>query len=220
MDAIECGPTFSASLDQVIGLMAGGSGAFNGAVEGAEDSESGGRLAVATLNVGPLDSVIGVAASGSTPYVKGLLREAAERGALTGSVTCAPNAPISGLAQHPIEIVTGPEVIMGSTRLKAGTAQKMALNMITTGVMVRVGRTFDNLMTDMRISNAKLSERAVVIVSEATGLPMAEARTLLERCNGEMKTAIVCALKGITPDEARRWLTDTKGSLNRIQETS
>jgi N-acetylmuramic acid 6-phosphate etherase len=196
--------------------MAGGSGAFTGAVEAAEDSESGGRLAVATLNVGSLDSVIGVAASGSTPYVKGLLREAAERGALTGSIACAPNAPISGLAQHPIEVVTGPEVITGSTRLKAGTAQKMVLNMITTGVMVRVGRTFNNLMTDMRITNAKLSERAVVIVSEATGLPMAEARTLLERCNGEMKTAIVCALKSVAPDEARQRLAEAKGNLNQI----
>jgi N-acetylmuramic acid 6-phosphate etherase len=217
LDAAECAPTFSATPDEVAGILAGGPAAMVNSVEGAEDDEAAGRAAIAERNVGPLDSVIGVAASGSTPFVQGALREASERGALTGSISNAPRAPISALAQYPITVVIGPEVITGSTRLKAGTAQKMILNMISTGVMVQVGRTFNNLMTDMQASNVKLRERAVIIVTDATGLSRDEARALLQQCDGEMKTAITCALTGSPPDEARQRLAAVGGNLNRLK---
>ncbi len=216
LDAVECRPTFGVSSEQVIGLIAGGPGAVTGSIEGAEDSEADGRAAIAELNVSTKDTVIGVAASGSTPYVQGILREAAERGALTGAIVNVPNSPVAALAQHPIVLPVGPEVIMGSTRLRAGTAQKLALNMLTTGVMVRAGRTFDNLMTDVQMSNDKLKGRARVIVSEATGLSETEAADLLDQCDGEIKTAIAAHLLAITPEAARRHLAEVSGDLNRL----
>ncbi|MCC7447039.1 MAG: N-acetylmuramic acid 6-phosphate etherase [Anaerolineae bacterium] len=216
LDAAECIPTFNTRPDQVIGLMAGGAAALTTSIEGSEDDEAAGRAAIADLNVGTQDCVIGIAASGSTPFVQGVLKAAVQRGALTGSIACAPDAPISALAQHAIEIITGPEIITGSTRLKAGTAQKMVLNMITTGVMVRVGKTFNNLMVDMQPTNQKLRERARIIVAEATGLDLDAAGALLDQCNGEIKTAITAALTGDSPDEARQRLAAVSGNVNRI----
>ncbi len=218
LDAAECIPTFNTRPDQVVGLMAGGAAALTTSIEGSEDDDAAGRTAIAALNIGPQDCVIGIAASGSTPYVQGVLKESVHRGALTGSIACAPDAPISALAQHAIEIITGPEMITGSTRLKAGTAQKMVLNMITTGVMVRVGKTFNNLMVDMQPTNQKLRERARVIVAEATGLDLESAGTLLDRCNGEIKTAITAALTGDSPDEARQRLAAVNGNVNRVKD--
>ena len=217
LDAVECRPTFGMTSDQVIGLIAGDEQAITHSIEGAEDDESGGRAALAALNVVAADSVIGVAASGTTPYVIGALKAAAERGALTGAVINVPRSPIAALAEHPIPLAVGPEVIMGSTRLRAGTAQKLVLNMITTGVMVRVGRTFGNLMTDMQASNIKLQGRARVIVSEATGVDDRAAGDLLAHSNGEIKTAITMALLHISAQEARHQLEILGGNLNNIK---
>jgi N-acetylmuramic acid 6-phosphate etherase len=218
LDAAECIPTFNTRPDQVVGLMAGGAAALTTSIEGSEDDEAAGRAAIAALNIGAQHCVIGIAASGSTPYVQGVLKEAVQRGALTGSIACAPDAPISALSQHAIEVITGPEMITGSTRLKAGTAQKMVLNMITTGVMVRVGKTFNNLMVDMQPTNRKLRERARVIVAEAAGLDPEAAGALLDRCNGEIKTAITAALTGESPDEARQRLAAVNGNVNRVMD--
>lgn len=216
LDSAECRPTFGTMPDQVVGILAGGAVAMFQSVEGAEDDEAQGRAEIAARNVGSLDCVIGVAASGSTPFVSGALLEALERDALTGGVVNVVDAPILELAQHPVIVPTGPEVITGSTRLKAGTAQKMVLNMISTGVMVRAGRTFGNLMTDMQASNLKLHHRAKVIVAEATGFSIEEAATLLDQCNHEIKTAIAAALLHTTPEIARQRLAEVNGNVNRI----
>jgi len=216
LDAAECVPTFGTTDAQVVGILAGGMGAMFHAVEGAEDDETAGRAAIAERQVGPLDTVIGVAASGRTPFVRGTLIEAGVRGALTGCVVNVVRAPLCTLVQHPITLATGPEALTGSTRLKAGSAQKMALNMISTGVMARVGRTYGNLMTDMRMSNIKLRGRAVRIVADATGLDETAARDLLERCGGEMKTAIAAALLNLEPETARERLNAAHGNLNRM----
>lgn len=216
LDASECTPTFGTPSDRVIGLMAGGNEALFRSIENAEDGEISGQEAIAALNVGPADSVIGVAASGSTPFVVSVLREADARGALTGSIANVADAEISTLVQHPIVIITGPEVITGSTRLKAGTAQKMVLNMLSTGVMVRIGRTYSNLMVDMQTTNHKLRERAQVIVAEATNLSLEDAEVLLAQSQGEIKTAIAAALLGLTPNEARQRLATVGGNLNRV----
>lgn len=216
LDASECPPTFGTPPERVVGIVAGGYDALTKASEGMEDSEQAGREVLAALNAGPLDSVIGVAASGTTPFVQGVMREAINRGALTGCIVNAVNAPISVLAEYPVVVPTGPEVILGSTRLKAGTAQKMILNMISTGLMLRVGRVYSNLMTDMKLSNAKLRDRARHIVVEATGLSLEKAGELLTECGNEMKTAIAAALLNLTPDEARARLAAVDGDLGQV----
>ncbi|MBX3081920.1 MAG: N-acetylmuramic acid 6-phosphate etherase [Anaerolineae bacterium] len=216
LDAAECRPTFSISPDRVIGLLAGGESAMFRSLEGAEDDADMGRQAILDRNVGALDSVIGVAASGSTPFVRGALEAAAAHGALSASITNVVNAPISALVQHPIVLATGPEALTGSTRLKAGSAQKMTLNMITTGVMVRVGRTFGNLMTDVQTSNNKLRHRAIVIVADATGLDHAAAADILARCSGDIKTAIVAALLNVAPEDASAQLAAAHGNIGKV----
>lgn len=214
LDAVECLPTFGVSQATVMGILAGGPGALLGSIEQAEDDEADGHAQLAALGVNALDSVIGIAASGSTPFVIGALREAAKREALTAAIANTVKAPIHALAHYPLAAPVGAEVIMGSTRLRAGTAQKMILNMLTTGVMVRAGRTFGNLMTDMQSSNSKLRGRAQLIVAEATGLPIDQAAALLERCAGEMKTAVAAQLLNIDAAEARLRLARVQGNLN------
>ncbi len=194
LDAVECRPTFGVTPEQVMGILAGGNDAMMNSIEGAEDDEAEGRAQIAGRDVGDLDTVIGVAASGSTPFVIGILKEAAERGALTGSITNVVDAPISRLAQYPLVAATGPEVLTGSTRLRAGTAQKLLLNMLTTGIMVRAGRTLDNLMIDMAASNLKLNHRAKVIVQDATGLSIEQAAILLAEADGNIRHAIESGL--------------------------
>lgn len=216
LDAAECRPTFGVTPTQVVGILAGGQRAMLEAVEGAEDDDKAGYFAIAERNVGALDSVIGVAASGSTPFVYGALQEAIKRGALTGCIVNVMDAPISEIVGYPIVLPTGPEALTGSTRLKAGTAQKLVLNMISTGIMRRVGRMYHNLMTDMQAGNVKLRERATRIVAEATGLDLDAASTLLTRCNNEMKTAIASALLRISPEQARSRLAEMHGNLNRL----
>jgi N-acetylmuramic acid 6-phosphate etherase len=213
LDAAECVPTFGTQPEQVVAVLAGGMPALTLAVEGAEDDRAAGGAAITALDVGALDSVIGVAASGSTPFVIGALEAAKALGALTGCVVNVVESPIAALVAHPICIATGAEVLMGSTRLKAGTAQKLALNMLSTGAMLRAGRIYENLMTDMRAANVKLRERAAVIVAEAAQLDLAQARDILDACDGEMKTAIVAARLGVLPEEARARLVAVKGDL-------
>ncbi|HET9659616.1 MAG TPA: N-acetylmuramic acid 6-phosphate etherase [Thermomicrobiales bacterium] len=213
LDASECPPTFGADPGQVVGWLAGGTRALTHATERLEDDAQAGADAVEEIGVRPLDSVVGLTASGRTPFVLGAMDAARGRGAFTIGVTC--NAP--SLLDERVEVmiapITGPEVIAGSTRLKAGTAQKMVLNMLSTGTMIRLGKTFGNLMVDVNASNAKLRERAIRIVQEATGLPRAEAAAALETAGGETKTAIVAVLTGLPADEARAKIAAANGSV-------
>jgi N-acetylmuramic acid 6-phosphate etherase len=215
LDAAECPPTYSTPPGLVVALLAGGPQALTESIEGAEDEPQTGAQAIADLRVTELDSIVGIAASGTTPYVLGALRAARARGALTVSLACNHPSPMAELAQIAIAPLVGPEVITGSTRMKAGTAQKLVLNMLSTGVMVRLGKTYGNLMVDMQAKNTKLKQRALRIVCEATGLESGVAAALLETCNGDVKVAIVAALTGLEPDAARHRLADT-GQVVRI----
>jgi len=215
LDASECPPTFGTSPELVVGLIAGGTAALTDAVEGAEDDREGGTREIAELDVNENDSVIGIAASGRTPYAIGGLQEAKARRALTVSITCNRPSPLGELAEISIALVVGPEVVSGSTRLKAGTAQKMVLNMISTGVMIRLGKTYSNLMVDVQPTNVKLRQRARRIVAEATGLNAQRAAEILSACNGEVKTAIVATLAGVSPELARIRLRETGGYVRK-----
>ncbi len=217
VDASEMPPTFSLPHGLVIGLMAGGEQAMFRAVEGAEDKSEWGRDDIARLNVNELDSVIGIAASGRTPYAIGALQEANARGALTISFACARPAPIHDAAEINIAPLTGPEVIEGSTRLKAGTATKLVLNMISTIVMIKLGKTYGNLMVDLIPSNQKLRERARRIVERATSLSAHDAQMLLDQC-GDVKTAIVAHHARLSPRDARERLQRAGGSIRRALE--
>lgn len=213
LDAAECPPTFNVPGGMVVGLIAGGERAFVHAVEGAEDSEALGAADVARLAVGARDVVVGIAASGRTPYAIGVLRAARASGALTIAIACNRDAPISAMAEHAIETVTGPEVLTGSTRLKAGTAQKLVLNLLSTGVMVKLGKTYGNLMVDVQATNAKLLARSRRIVADATGLDPAAAARALDAAGGEVKTAIVAARLSIDPASARERLRAADGRV-------
>jgi N-acetylmuramic acid 6-phosphate etherase len=215
LDASECPPTFGTHPELVVGLIAGGPAALTEAVEGAEDDPEGGAREIAELGVNASDSVIGIAASGRTPYAIGGLRESKKRGALTVSITCNRPSPLGDLAEISIAPIVGPEVVSGSTRLKAGTAQKMVLNMISTAVMIRMGKTYSNLMVDVQPTNVKLRQRARRIVAEATGLDLQRATEVLSACHGEVKTAIVVILAGISPDLARIRLQEAGGYVRK-----
>ena len=179
LDASECPPTYGVPPGLVIGLIAGGDRALRDAVEAAEDSAGQAWKDLQAHAPNADDTLIGIAASGTTPYVIGGLREARAAGLLTGCVTCNPGAPVTEACDHPIVAVVGPEVVTGSTRMKSGTAQKLVLNMITTTVMIRLGRVKDNRMVDMKLSNAKLIDRGTQMIVEATGLPYEEAQRQL-----------------------------------------
>jgi N-acetylmuramic acid 6-phosphate etherase len=215
LDASECPPTFGTLPELVVGLIAGGPIALTEAVEGAEDDREGGAREIAELDVNENDCVIGIAASGRTPYAIGGLREAKKRGALTVSIACNRPSPLEELAEIGIAPVVGAEVVSGSTRLKAGTAQKMVLNMISTAVMIRLGKTYSNLMVDVQPTNVKLRQRARRIVAEATGLNLQRASEILSACNGEVKTAIVAIVAGISPELARIRLHETGGYVRK-----
>ncbi len=212
VDASEMPPTYNVPHDLVIGLIAGGQAAMFNTAEDVEDNAELGRADVARLNVNALDSVVGIAASGRTPYVIGALQEARERGALAVSIACTSPAAMHDAAQINISLLTGPEVVTGSTRMKAGTATKLALNMISTSLMIKMGKTYGNLMVDLQPSNSKLRDRARRIVIAATGVSQDEAQRLLETC-GEVKTAIVVALTGCSVDEARDRLQRAGGRV-------
>jgi N-acetylmuramic acid 6-phosphate etherase len=213
LDAVECPPTFSATTEQVQGLIAGGAGAFLQAVEGAEDSTTLGPDDLRARHVGSKDVVVGIAASGRTPYVLGALAYAKSVGALTVAVCCNAGSPVAAAAELPIEAVTGPEVLTGSTRLKAGTATKLVLNMLSTGAFVRLNKVYGNLMVDVQTTNAKLKARAVRIVAEAVACNETLAQQLLGQCDGAVKAAIVVGRKRVAPAVARTLLLTHDGSV-------
>lgn len=213
LDAAECPPTFHTDPGRVIGVIAGGADALMEAVEGAEDDPERGADDLSALGVGTGDVVVGVAASGRTPYVAGALRHARAAGAVTVALSCNPGAELSGVAEHAIEIATGPEVLTGSTRLKAGSAQKQVLNMISTGLMVRTGRTYGNLMVDVHPTNAKLRSRAVGLVETIAEVDESAASEALEHCDWEVKTAVVLLRCGDDPAGSRRRLDQASGRL-------
>lgn len=181
VDASECPPTFGVSDELVVGLIAGGDGAIRKAVEFAEDDENQGWQDIVRYQVTPNDTVIGIAASGRTPYVIGAVKEARARGLLTGCITCNPNSELSHAAEFPVEAVVGPEFVTGSTRMKAGTAQKLVLNMISTSVMIKLGRVEGNKMVDMQLTNHKLMKRAIKMILEKTDLNLEEAENALKK---------------------------------------
>ncbi|MFS0559843.1 N-acetylmuramic acid 6-phosphate etherase [Terribacillus sp. 179-K 1B1 HS] len=211
LDAVECPPTFSTPDDMVQGLLAGGMSAFRKAKEGAEDDPVLGAQELEDIGLSAKDTVIGIAASGRTPYVIGALDYAEAAGAATVSIACNKEAAISRHAKIAIEVDTGPEVLTGSTRLKAGTAQKLVLNMISTASMVGVGKVYKNLMVDVKPTNDKLQERAKRIIMEATGANYTEAEKVFEEAGGQVKTAIVMLLLGIPKGEAEAKLHDAGG---------
>jgi N-acetylmuramic acid 6-phosphate etherase len=202
LDASEAVPTFGTESGQVVGVLAGGAAALSEAVEKVEDDEQGGPRDLAQLAVGPLDAVVGITASGRTPYVLAALVYARACGALTVGLSCNPGAKLSALVEHPIEVVVGPELIAGSTRLKAGTAQKLVLNMISTIAMVRLGKTFGNLMVDLRPTNEKLRARAARIVAQAAKVPGAEAEAALVDAGEDVRLAILMLLSGLAAADA------------------
>lgn len=218
LDAVECPPTFGVDYDKVIGLIAGGEGAFVKAQEGAEDRESLGEDDLKSLNLNQNDLVIGIAASGRTPYVIGGLKYARTIGCKTATVSCNAHSKIGTYADLAIEAVTGSEVLTGSTRLKAGTAQKMILNMISTTAMVGYGKAYRNLMVDVKQSNDKLVVRAQNIVMEATGVNRDVAKLALEQAQGSAKTAIVMLLFDVEKEEAHELLDSAQGHIKRIHK--
>ena len=215
LDAVECPPTFGVTDQEVIGLIAGGEGAFVKAKEGAEDDEAQGGRDLDAIGLTARDTVIGLTASGRTPYVLGALRRAREAGCRTAAISCNRGARASALADAAVEVHTGPEVLSGSTRLKAGTAQKMILNMISTASMVGVGKVYQNLMVDVRQTNQKLVRRAENIVMQSTGCTWGEAAQALREAGGEAKPAVVKLLLGTDIETARRLLDRAEGSVRR-----
>ena len=212
MDASECPPTFGISPRMVRALMAGGRRAFATAVEGAEDSAPQGERDLKRQRVTPIDVVVGISASGSTPYVLGAARLARSRGATIIAVTANRNSQLSKLARISIAPNTGPEILAGSTRMKAGTAQKLVLNMLTTGAIVRLGRVYDNWMIDVALTNEKLRERSLRILEEATGASTGEAKRALAQAKST-RIALIMLKKGASADEAGRLLRRAGGNL-------
>jgi N-acetylmuramic acid 6-phosphate etherase len=213
LDASECPPTFSTQPSMVVGVIAGGSKALTTAVEGAEDNLQQGALDLRSHDFNSKDVLVGIATSGRTPYVIGALDFASSLGAKTIGLTCNASSELHQHAALTLAPVVGPEILSGSTRLKAGTATKLILNMLTTGAMILIGKTFGNLMVDLRASNVKLQLRAQRIVSEITGLDHNAAIEVLQKCNGEVKTAIVVTLREVDPEVARGLLADAGGQL-------
>lgn len=218
LDAAECPPTFT--TDRVIGIMAGGSDGFGVPREAVEDDAGAGERDVDTLEVSETDAVIGVAASGRTPYTIGAVDRARNRGAVTIGLACNPGSELSRHVDLPIEVVVGPEVVAGSTRLKAGTAQKVVLNMISTISMVRIGKTYGNLMVDMRATNQKLRDRARRIVTQASGATADAAERALAAADGDVKVALLMLLTGTGPAAARERLDAHRGRVRDALESS
>lgn len=215
LDASECPPTFSVPSDLVQGIIAGGEPALTRAIEGAEDDPERGA---ADLPATSKDAVVGIAASGRTPYVLGALKQARGIGALTGCVVCVPDSEIARAVEHPIEVVTGPEILTGSTRLRAGTATKLALNMISTAVMVRLGHVYGNLMVNVAPTNTKLEDRAQRIISQVTGASPERAAELLKISGRSVRTAIIMEKKGVSRAAAEQLLASHKGCLRAALE--
>ena len=213
LDASECPPTFNTKPEMVVGLICGGDGALRKAVEGAEDFREYGQRDLKKNLLSPADVVVGIATSGRTPYVIGGLAYARSIGAAAIGFTCNPTADLDDVSDLVIRPVVGPEIVSGSTRMKAGTATKLVLNMLTTGAMIRLGKTYGNLMVDLRATNQKLTDRSRRIVKTLTGLDDPAAQAELDRAGGELKTAIVAYRRGVSADEARRLLEEAGGQL-------
>jgi N-acetylmuramic acid 6-phosphate etherase len=213
LDASECPPTFNTAPGQVVGVIAGGPEAMVTSVEGAEDSRERAAADLDALGVGSVDAVVGISASGRTPYAVGAVEHAKAQGALTVGLACNADSQLAKAADHGIEVVVGPELLTGSTRLKAGTAQKLVLNMISTITMIRLGKTYGNLMVDVRASNAKLRARSRRIVSLATGATEPEIEAALTATDGEVKNAILVLLANTTPARAAQLLAAADGHL-------
>lgn len=218
LDAAECPPTFGVSPDTVVGLIAGGDKAFIKAVEGAEDSAQLGRQDLVHIGLTSGDLVVGIAASGRTPYVLGGLEYAKQTGCHTVGISCNPGSAVGKAAELAIEVVPGPECLTGSTRLKAGTAQKLILNMISTATMVRCGKAFQNLMVDVVPTNEKLRVRAENIVMEATGVTRERAKEALLQSGDKVKTAILMILVGCGREEAEQKLKKTNGHIREAMK--
>jgi len=215
LDAVECPPTFGTLPEMVVGLLAGGERAFIKSVEGAEDSLTMGVDDLKEIGLTSKDIVIGIAASGRTPYVVAALQYAKELGCTTAAVSCNKNSPIGAVADVAIEVIVGPEILTGSTRLKAGSAQKMVLNMISTLAMVGIGKVYKNLMVDVKQSNLKLETRAENIIMNATDVDRATAKTVLMEAEGSVKLAIAMILLGCEADGALEKLNAAKGHIRK-----
>ncbi|WP_338780389.1 N-acetylmuramic acid 6-phosphate etherase [Streptomyces sp. DG1A-41] len=213
LDASECPPTFNTDPSRVVGLIAGGPQAMVTSVEGAEDSRELARADLEPLGLTPDDTVAGISASGRTPYAIGAVEYARARGCLTIGLACNPGSPLAAAAEHGVEIVVGPELLTGSTRLKAGTAQKLVLNMLSTITMIRLGKTYGNLMVDVRASNDKLRARSHRIVALATGAGDEEIERALAATDGEVKNAILTILADVDGPTAARLLAESDGHL-------
>ncbi|MBS4462174.1 N-acetylmuramic acid 6-phosphate etherase [Aerococcaceae bacterium zg-B36] len=216
LDAVECVPTFGTSPEMVQGLIAGGEEAMMRAVEGAEDNTLLAQSDLQALNLSDKDVVIGIAASGRTPYVLGGLTYAKQVGATTVSLACNAKSKIGDIADIRIEVIPGPEVLTGSTRLKAGTAQKLVLNMISTAAMIKQGKVYQNLMVDVIATNDKLKQRCENIVQEATGASDEQVKEALAASHGEVKTAIVMLLIGLSYEEAKEQLAQANGYIRNV----
>ena len=216
LDASECPPTFGTSSDQVIGLIAGGYEAILKAVENAEDNREAAICDLNNIRLNKKDVLVGIAASGRTPYVLSGIEYARKIGCSTIGISCNPNSQLAISSDIAITPIVGAEVITGSSRMKAGTAQKLVLNMLTTGAMIKTGKVFGNLMVDVVATNAKLVERQKNIVMQATQCERLEAETALQKANGECKVAIVMLLLNISADEAKIRLTQSNGFIHQV----
>ena len=218
LDAVECPPTYSTDPETVQALMAGGYGAIFKAVEGAEDSKELGVQDMQNIHFCQKDVLVGIAASGRTPYVLGCMEYAKQLGAPTIAVTCCPGSELDQFADIGIAPAPGPEVVTGSTRMKSGTAQKMVLNMLSTGAMIKLGKVYGNLMVDVKPSNEKLIRRCVTIVCSAAECTEAEATKALEACDYRPKVAIVMVLRGVDAETACAMLQKAEGRIAKVLE--
>ena len=216
LDASECPPTYGTPAEQIMGIIAGGTPAIFKAVENAEDKPKQGQADLQSIQFNYKDILVGIAASGRTPYVVGAMEYAKSQGATVISLCCNPNAPMIGLADIAITPIVGAEVITGSSRMKAGTAQKLVLNMLTTASMIKIGKVFSNLMVDVEASNAKLIERQIQIVIEATSCSRQQAINALEQCNRQCKTAIIMLLMQISAEQAMTLLNENRGMIAHV----
>lgn len=213
LDASECPPTYGAKPEQVVGLIAGGHQAILSAVENAEDNQQLGVNDLQALNFNAKDVLVGIAASGRTPYVLGAMAYAKSVGATVACISCNPESPMTQAADIAITPIVGPEIVTGSSRMKAGTAQKLILNMLTTGAMIRIGKVYSNLMVDVEATNAKLVERQKNIVMAATECNREQAEQALTECDGHCKTAIVMILAGVSAQQAKALLEKHHGFI-------
>lgn len=219
LDASECPPTFGVSPSMVQGLIAGGLPALTTAVESAEDDAEAGIVELKQRGFSKIDVLVGITASGQAPYVVGALSWAKKLGATVGAISCNEDSQVFSHVDHKIHIAVGPEIITGSTRMKAGTAQKLVLNMITTTAMIRIGKVYNNLMVDLLPLNSKLVDRAKRLIMEVTGCTRGEAETLYHKGKGNVRVAILIHLLNLDVEEAEKLLEESGGSLNRALDT-